>query len=195
MAPIVTAAVGGRKAVAKARRARYIRSCSIGSCPRHPFIRTDRVIASRARFFLLASALAAVCATACVSERHVALERGFPRKRIFRPEELSRLAPDQSYFFAEHDRGGSQSLCVLQLAPGATVKKQYHAEHDLTLSVVSGEAIVWVEKTRYLVGPGSALLLPRLTAYSILPQDDSEEFVALMVFSPGFDEKDVVLEE
>ncbi|NIM33370.1 MAG: hypothetical protein GTN60_18830, partial [Pseudomonas stutzeri] len=49
------------------------------------------------------------------------------------------------------------------------LSKRFHKEHDLTLLVASGSAIVIVEETRYFVTPGSAVILPRYTAYSILP--------------------------
>lgn len=131
----------------------------------------------------------------CLTRRQEALEARFPRNRVFEPGRLAQLDPEKPYFLGEWDRACTQSLCLLRVAPGAMLRKSYHAEHDMTLFVVAGSAILKVEETRYFVEPGSAVLLPRYTAYSVTPHQTQEEFVAVMVFSPGFDEEDTFVEE
>ena len=131
----------------------------------------------------------------CLTPRQQARVDAFPRNRVFTPEDVVPLGADVSAFLGEYDSGGGQNLCILQLAPGARLGKRYHARHDLTLMVVSGKGIVEVEETRYAVGPGTAVLLPRLTAYAVLPNQSEGEFVALLVYSPAFDGEDVVLEK
>jgi mannose-6-phosphate isomerase-like protein (cupin superfamily) len=118
----------------------------------------------------------------------------FPHNRVFRAGELQEIG-DAGYVFGEYDRGGEQSLCVLRLAPDTKLAKRYHAKMDMTLFVVEGSAIVEVEETRYFVTPGDAVLLPRYTAYAILPHRTEKPFTALMVFSPPYDKDDVTLED
>lgn len=130
----------------------------------------------------------------CLSAREEAKQADFPRNRVFDPEGTPPLPPGKDHFFGEIDRGGTQSVCLLMLAPDAVLKKRYHAGHDLTLIVVSGSAIVQVEETRYFVKPGGAVFLPRMTAYTVMPHESEKAFTALMVFSPAFDQTDTVLE-
>ncbi|MGD2174451.1 MAG: hypothetical protein PVJ27_03525, partial [Candidatus Brocadiaceae bacterium] len=131
----------------------------------------------------------------CLTERQKAKQFRQPTNRLFEPDRLSPLAPDQTHAFGEYDGGGSQNVCVLQLAPDATLTKRYHKEHDLTLLAVAGSAIVIVEETRYFVTPGAAVVLPRYTAYAILPHRTEKEFVALMVYSPPYGGEDTVVIE
>ncbi len=148
---------------------------------------------TRFRLSMLAAAVAVLCVGGCVSPRDVAAEWGHPKKRVCRDAVVPPLAPGESHYFAEIDSAGGQSLCVLRLAPAAIVKKQYHKRQDLTLTIIQGHVIVQVEKTRYLVGPAESVLLPRLTAYAILPRDGSAEVLATMVFSPSFSAADTVV--
>lgn len=144
---------------------------------------------------MLALLAATLLLTGCVTPRMVAQERQFPRNRAFVPGKLEELESGEAYSFAEFDAGGSQGIYVLRLRPDAALRKRYHREHDMTMFVVSGKAIVVVEETRYFVTPGSAVLLPKLTAYTVKPHETDEEFVALLVFSPPYDGMDTVLED
>lgn len=140
--------------------------------------------------------LLAACATAmgCTTPRMEARLDRFPRNRVFRADELPEIG-EEGYVFGEYDRGGEQSLCLLQLAPDAALAKRFHKGMDLTLVVVEGSAIVQVEETRYFVKPGDAVLLPRYTAYAILPHKTETPFSALMVYSPPYEKADVTLED
>ena len=151
----------------------------------------------RRRFSVWGVVLAIVLLTpaGCLTPRQEAQLDVFPRNRTFQADEVVPLGAERTAFLGEYDNGGGQSICILQLAPGATLEKRYHTWSDLTLSVVQGRGIVQVETTRYRVEPGSAVLLPRLTAYAVLPDGGEEEFVALLVYSPPFDGYDVVVEE
>lgn len=132
----------------------------------------------------------------CLTHRQEALLSQRPQNRVFEPgRSVAALAEGELFSFGEYDRGGAQSVCVLKLAPDAVLTKRYHARHDMTLFVVSGTAIVMVEETRYLVTPGSAVLLPRLTAYAIMPHDTEQELTALLIYSPPFDAEDTILED
>ncbi len=131
----------------------------------------------------------------CLTERQRSQMLRQPTNRVFEPEEVAPLGPEQTHRFGEFDAGGSQNACLLQLNSRAKLSKRFHKEHDLTLLVASGSAIVIVEETRYFVTPGSAVILPRYTAYSILPHRSEGDFAALMVFSPPYEGEDVVLLE
>ena len=154
----------------------------------------------RSRLLVLVMLVAgAMALTGCLTARQQAQMAAPPTNRVFQPESVAALPPDRDHYFGEFDRSGTQSICLLMLTPDAALTTRYHADHDLTLFVVSGSAIVQVEETRYFVGPGSAVLLPRLTAYSIVPKEmenaAAKGLTALMVFSPPFNEKDTKLEE
>jgi mannose-6-phosphate isomerase-like protein (cupin superfamily) len=146
------------------------------------------------RILLLSLLAACACAPGCMTPRMEAKLDRFPHNRVFRAGELRDIG-EGGYVFGEYDSGGEQSLCLLQLAPDTKLAKRYHAGRDMTLFVVEGSAIVQVEETRYFVNPGDAVLLPRYTAYAILPHRTEKPFTALMVFSPPYDKADVTLED
>ncbi|MFW6188888.1 MAG: cupin domain-containing protein [Planctomycetota bacterium] len=143
---------------------------------------------------LLGTALliVALATSGCLTRRQKALVERRPRNRVFRPDEVS-LAKTENHTFEQFDHGGSQDLVVLQLAPDARLRKRYHAEHDLTLFIARGSAIVQVEETRYFVRPGGAVILPRYTAYSVTPHRTEKTVKVVMVFSPPYDPDDVEL--
>lgn len=151
----------------------------------------------RRRFSAWGALLASVSLAlgGCLTPRQEAQLDVFPRNRTFQPGEVVPLGAERTAFLGEYDNGGGQNICILQLAPGARLEKRYHTGSDLTLFVVRGRGIVLVETTRYRVEPGSAVLLPHLTAYAVLPDGSEEEFVALLIYSPPFDGFDVVVEE
>ncbi len=131
----------------------------------------------------------------CLTRRQAALVGRQPTNRVFDPATVAPLGDGETYKFGEFDAADAQNVCLLQLDPGATLAKRYHRHHDVTLHVAAGSAIVVVEETRYFVGVGSAVIIPRYTAYEILPHRSAEDLVVLMVFSPPFDWRDSVLED
>jgi mannose-6-phosphate isomerase-like protein (cupin superfamily) len=145
---------------------------------------------------LVALALAVLTLAGCMTERQQALADRAPRNRVFSPQsDLAPLGDGATHSFQVFDQGGTQTVCLLQLARGTKLAKRYHEAHDLTLCVLRGHAVVVVEETRYAVQAGSAVVLPRMTAYRIMPHEGAEDFAALAVYAPAFDGTDTVLEE
>ncbi len=153
------------------------------------------MIAKRGRFCAIALVAAfVVLLSGCMTERQKARLLRRPRNVVFKPADAVPLAEGETHAFYEYDRGGSQSLFVLQLAAHARLKKRYHEAHDLVLTVARGSAIVQVEDTRCTADAGAAVVLPRYTAYSVLPTG-GEELLAVLTYSPAFDGDDVVVVE
>ncbi len=141
---------------------------------------------------LLALAFAMSWTAGCLTERQRALLERRPSNRVSRPEDIN-LPPGEAYSFMQIDRGGSQDLVSLTLAPGARLEKRYHRDHDLTMFIAAGSAIVMVEETRYFVEAGAAIILPRYTAYAVIPHKAESPVKAVLVFSPPYDPDDVHL--
>ncbi len=149
---------------------------------------------SMTKWGVLVAALS-LCPAGCLTPRQQAELDVFPRNRVFHPGDVAPLGPERSSFLGEYDSGAGQNICILQLASSTRLQKRYHTGSDLTMVVVQGTGVVQVEETRYRVEPGSAVLLPRLTAYAVLPDAGETEFRALLVCSPPFRGLDVVVEE
>jgi mannose-6-phosphate isomerase-like protein (cupin superfamily) len=134
--------------------------------------------------------------TGCLTARQRAVQMAQPTNRVFDPATADLTLPaGKAYSLSEWDRSGAQDMMLLLLAPNAKLEKRYHKEHDLTLLIVRGTAIVTVEDTPYFVGPGSAVFLPRLTAYALTPQKAEDgaqptEVAAMLVFTPPYDPED-----
>jgi len=137
--------------------------------------------------------------TGCLTASQQAVLMAQPQNRLFDPAKAQLGLPaGQAVSLAEWDRSGAQDIVLLQLAADARLDKRYHKMHDLTLVIVRGTAIVTVEESRYFVGPGAAVFLPRMTAYSVVPQKAEDgtgptEVAALLVFTPPYDPEDVYL--
>jgi len=147
---------------------------------------------------LAIAAVGVVAAGGCVSQREAAQEQMRPRNRVFIPSELlPRIALREGEGGALNlfERGEAQSVHVLQLAPEMRLQERYHYQHDLTLVCVQGNAIVEVEGVREFVQPGSAVFVPRLYSYEVLPHRTEKTFVALLIYSPPYEGKDLVLME
>lgn len=137
----------------------------------------------------------------CLTARQQALLLAQPQNRVFDPAKADlAIPPTKAYSLLEWDRSGAQDVMLLLLSPNARLEKRYHKVHDLTLFIVRGTAVVTVEETRYFVGPGSAVFVPRMTAYSVTPQKpedgkDVTQVAALLVFTPPYDPLDAFVEK
>ncbi len=144
----------------------------------------------------LAVAVASVfLSVGCLTPREEAKLAAFPGNRVFDPQSVGELPEGKESYFGKVAQSSTQSVNLLVLAPDAMLKKRYHEQHDLTLVVVAGSAIVQVEETRYFVKPGEVVFLPRMTAYAVMPHETEKPFSALLIFSPPFEPADTMLED
>lgn len=145
---------------------------------------------------VLAICIFAVPLTGCRSARDKMRASRFPRNTFFDAEEMLadlNLEEGESAWMGARERTDGQSVHVLLIAPDAELKPRFHRRHDLTLFCVRGGGIVEVEGDRYFVKRLSALTIPRLHAYKIMPHNTEKETALLMVFSPPYEGKDSVL--
>jgi len=154
------------------------------------------VRAHPSRLLALVAILSLPVLTGCLTERQQAVLWQQPANRVLDPAGIDMTLPaGKAYSLSEYDRSGTQDMMLLLLAPNAQLEKRYHKLHDLTLVILRGTAIVTVEETRYFVGPGSAVFLPRMTAYAVTPQKPKDgsapaEVAALLLFTPPYDPED-----
>ena len=143
-------------------------------------------------------AAALLALAGCMSPREIMLESRRPRNSVI---ELSQLPPGVALAEGEKsklallERSGTQSLHALLLARDAMLTKRYHMRHDVTLVCLAGNAVVEVEGERQAISPPTAVVIPRLYSYKIVPHRTEEDFVGVMIFSPPFDGEDWVLME
>jgi len=132
----------------------------------------------------------------CVTPRQQALLMRAPRNEVFTPDSKAIPLPEgESHVFAEFERTGDHNVCLLRLARDAKLTKRWHAQHDLILVCAAGQAIVTVEETRYHAPPGTTVVIPSMTAYSIAPDDSRQDMAVIFIFSPPFEGRDTFLEE
>ncbi len=152
--------------------------------------------ADRLRLLALLAIVSLPALTGCLTERQQAVLWQQPTNRVLDAAKIDMTLPaGKSYSLSEYDRYGTQDMLLLLLAPDAQLEKRYHKKHDLTLVIVRGTAIVTVEETRYFVGPGSAVFLPRMTAYAVMPQKPKDgsaptEVAALIISTPPYNPED-----
>ena len=148
------------------------------------------VISTVCFFFLLS--------TGCRTRREIVLEKSdlsnmaFERDQM--PESL-RLEPGEGGSFVLWNRTSNQSHHILQLEPTSALKKRFHRRHDITLFGVSGHAIIEVERYRHYLTPGTAVFIPRMHNYSVVPHESPGNVTIVMVYSPPFDGSDTLLLE
>ena len=157
-----------------------------------------RTIHKAAALLLIAAVF--LCLAGCASQREMMQERRRPRNRILDVAQALQqmgLSAEQDYSFTLWERCDGQSIHLLQLAKDAVLGARYHKDHDLTLLCVGGSAIVEIEGERQFARPLTAVVVPRLCAYKIIPHESESPFVALLIYSPPWDpdETDVKLLE
>lgn len=79
----------------------------------------------------------------------------------------------------------------VQIRKDSEIKTHYHKAHDKTVYVKKGRGIAILNGTRYLVQPGTVLQIPNNTQFKLINTGD-ELFVAVSVFTPPFDGKDII---
>ncbi len=131
--------------------------------------------------------------TGCLSPREQALVNRMPRNQVYQPDSDVLPLDGQAYVFAEFDRTRSQNSCLMRLARDARLQPRWHPKNDLVLTCVGGRGIILVEETRYPAVPGTTVVVPRMTAYGVIPNDPGADFSAVLIFSPPFDGGDTFL--
>jgi mannose-6-phosphate isomerase-like protein (cupin superfamily) len=135
-------------------------------------------------------------ATGCLTARQQAMEARSPQNSVFLPgSTILPLAEGQPSAFAEINRTKGQNVCLLRLAANAKLTRRYHADHDLVLVCSAGSGVVMLEEVRQVVVPGSVVIIPRMTAYTIIPGQEQPVFTAVLIYAPPFDGQDTYLEE
>ncbi len=79
---------------------------------------------------------------------------------------------------------------LIQVRANGEIQPHYHKRHDKVIYVKKGTGIATLDDTRYVVKPGSMLQVPLKTVFKFL-NTGNETFVAVSVFSPPFDGKDI----
>ena len=90
-----------------------------------------------------------------------------------------------AYRFAETD-----SCTVNLLAAKNEVPAHYHAKHEETVVVLSGQGVFTLAGEKRIVEPGDVFFIPRGTVHAFVPT--SSDVVVVSTFSPKFDGKDRV---
>ena len=144
------------------------------------------------------SLIALFVSTGCRSAREKAQQRRRPQNVVFEAKQQIpelELPEGQNASFTLWNQTNTQSIHLLQVDRDVKLTRRYHANHDMTLLCISGSAIVAVEQERHFVESPSAVVVPRLLSYEIIPHRTEEDFVALLVYSPTFTGEDTVLME
>lgn len=84
----------------------------------------------------------------------------------------------------------NSSMHLIQVRANGEIQPHYHKRHDKVIYVKKGTGIATLDDTRYVVKPGSMLQVPLKTVFKFL-NTGNETFVAVSIFSPPFDGKDV----
>ncbi len=146
------------------------------------------------------SLLAIVCSllslTGCLSSRERMQMLRKPQNNVFQAKQNIKkldLVKDQPAAFALWNKTRHQSIHVLQLRPDAKLTKRFHESHDLVLQCLEGSAIITLEGERHFVEAPATVVIPRYLSYEITPHKTSDNFTAMAVYSPVFENQDCTL--
>ncbi|MBM4050838.1 MAG: cupin domain-containing protein [Planctomycetes bacterium] len=87
------------------------------------------------------------------------------------------------------DLGESKGHSVHLVQSNADLKPHFRKRHDELILVRKGGGIAILGEDRYIVGPGSVLIVPRGTIHRFINTGE-KPFIALSVLSPAYDGKD-----
>lgn len=135
----------------------------------------------------------ATCLAGCLTARERALEERMPQNHVFEPAKLLTGMGEKPLELI--NRSQTQAVCLLRVPREGKIRKIYHKATDVTLVVVEGMAAVEIEQVRYVAEQGDTIFLPRMTAYSIIPNDPELDFAAVVVYSPSYDPSDIHSED
>ena len=110
-------------------------------------------------------------------------------KRMLWENEISR---EESILTSQILRGDLASYHLIQLP--AAEKNHMHEFHDLAVFVQSGSGTMFLGNESFKAGSGSVIFIPHGTWHAFV-NSGPEPAVAIAVYSPGFDGKDIRYEE
>ncbi len=158
----------------------------------------ERKIKSRILYLFFFTLLSGIFLPGCRTRREIVLEDTRISNMVFdhtRMPEAMRLGEEEPASFVLWSKDNYQSRHVLQIAPYAALQPRFHRRHDVTLLIVSGQAIVEVEGERNYVRPGMTVTVPRMHKFAIIPHESPGDLIAVLVYSPPFDGGDVLVLE
>ena len=104
--------------------------------------------------------------------------------------EKNPLGENEEVKITDFGENKNSSMHLIQDRANGEIQPHYHKRHDKVIYVKKGTGIATLDDTRYVVKPGSMLQVPLKTVFKFL-NTGNETFVAVSVFSPPFDGKDI----
>ena len=104
--------------------------------------------------------------------------------------EKNPLGENEEVKITDFGENKNSSMHLIQVRANGEIQPHYHKRHDKVIYVKKGTGIATLDDTRYVVKPGSMLQVPLKTVFKFL-NTGNETFVAVSVFSPPFDGKDI----
>jgi quercetin dioxygenase-like cupin family protein len=100
------------------------------------------------------------------------------------------LAEDENVKIVPLGIDKSTSVYLFQIRQGAEMDTHYHKHHDQILYIKKGSGIVALNGTRYPVKEGMVVMIPRTSIHKYI-NTGKETIIAVSMFSPPFDGKDI----
>ncbi len=84
----------------------------------------------------------------------------------------------------------SSSIYLFQFGPNAQTGAHYHKSHDEIVYIKKGSGMLEIDGTRHSVKEGMVVMVPRESRHNYVNTGD-ETSIAISIFSPQFDGKDI----
>jgi quercetin dioxygenase-like cupin family protein len=100
------------------------------------------------------------------------------------------LAEDENIKIIPLGKDKSTSVYLFQIRQGAEMDTHYHKAHDEILYIKKGRGILALNGTRHAVKEGMVVMIPRSSTHKYI-NTGNETSIAISMFSPPFDGKDI----
>ncbi|MFQ5964601.1 MAG: cupin domain-containing protein [Candidatus Scalinduaceae bacterium] len=100
------------------------------------------------------------------------------------------LAKDENIKVIPIGENKNTSIHLVQVRQDAEIEAHFHKHHDELVYVKKGGGILELDGTRYSIGEGMMVVIPRMTGHKFV-NTGGELNVAISIFSPPFDGEDI----
>jgi len=106
--------------------------------------------------------------------------------------DIEQLTLDNNNFRKVLYTGKHAQLVLMSLKPGEEIGEETHNENDQFFRFEAGSGKVLIDGNEYLVGDGSAIIVPAGALHNVVNASDSEDLKLYTIYAPAHHKDGIV---
>lgn len=107
---------------------------------------------------------------------------------------IEQLSVDNANFRQVLYTGKHTQLVLMSLRPGEDIGTEIHGENDQFFRFEAGDGKVIIDDNEYVVGDGSAIIVPAGAEHNVINTSESEDLKLYTLYSPSHHKDGIVRE-